>query len=315
MATMSTNLPFNDDLDALFGSAPTTPRVLPIAYAHIRETVPEFVESCPKCRGTGRFISYAGRDCGPCFACKGAGKREFKTSPQQREKARTSAADRKARDAQANIDAFKATQPAAWAWIEAKRATFNFAADVAEKIARWGDLHPNTLTAVLRCVARDEERDAARAAEKAAREAANPSLDIDASKIAEAFGRAREAGLTQIGLYFNELCFRPARKDPVNLIYVTAGKGFNATYYGKITGGKFIPARDCPADVKARIVIVAADPMAAAQAYGYETGTCCVCGRDLTNKESVETGIGPVCAGRMGWTPGGLVRKAADGDF
>lgn len=28
---------------------------------------------CVKCAGSGRFVSYAGRDCGPCFACKGTG--------------------------------------------------------------------------------------------------------------------------------------------------------------------------------------------------------------------------------------------------
>jgi hypothetical protein len=31
------------------------------------------VENCKACRGAGRFISYAGRDIGPCFKCKGHG--------------------------------------------------------------------------------------------------------------------------------------------------------------------------------------------------------------------------------------------------
>ena len=30
---------------------------------------------------------------------------------------------------------------------------------------------------------------------------------------------------------------------------------------------------------------------------GKETGNCCVCARELTNKKSIELGIGPICRG------------------
>jgi len=33
-----------------------------------------------------------------------------------------------------------------------------------------------------------------------------------------------------------------------------------------------------------------------AQAFGVATGNCCVCGRELTDQNSVAQGIGPVCA-------------------
>jgi hypothetical protein len=36
-----------------------------------------------------------------------------------------------------------------------------------------------------------------------------------------------------------------------------------------------------------------------AKKYGALYGTCCVCGRTLTNEESIEAGIGPVCGGRL----------------
>lgn len=39
--------------------------------------------------------------------------------------------------------------------------------------------------------------------------------------------------------------------------------------------------------------------LAEAQEYGIRTGICCVCGRLLTNPESIALGIGPVCAGRF----------------
>lgn len=36
--------------------------------------------------------------------------------------------------------------------------------------------------------------------------------------------------------------------------------------------------------------------------YGRELGHCGVCGRELTNEASRELGIGPKCAGKMGWS-------------
>lgn len=45
---------------------------------------------------------------------------------------------------------------------------------------------------------------------------------------------------------------------------------------------------------------IAANPMDALVAYGLSTGTCGVCSRKLTNPESVEAGIGPVCSAKVG---------------
>lgn len=36
-----------------------------------------------------------------------------------------------------------------------------------------------------------------------------------------------------------------------------------------------------------------------AKEYGKVTGTCCQCGRKLTKEESIQDGIGPVCAGKI----------------
>lgn len=46
---------------------------------------------------------------------------------------------------------------------------------------------------------------------------------------------------------------------------------------------------------------IAADPKAAMLRYGQEIGSCGHCGRTLTNEESREYGIGPICRGKMGW--------------
>jgi len=47
--------------------------------------------------------------------------------------------------------------------------------------------------------------------------------------------------------------------------------------------------------------ILAAGPKDAMLRYGRELGSCGHCGRTLTNEESREAGIGPVCRGKMGW--------------
>ncbi len=48
------------------------------------------------------------------------------------------------------------------------------------------------------------------------------------------------------------------------------------------------------------VEVLLGDPKAAAKAYGMESGRCCVCGRLLTVPESIEAGIGPVCAVKFG---------------
>jgi len=48
--------------------------------------------------------------------------------------------------------------------------------------------------------------------------------------------------------------------------------------------------------------IETAGPEQASKRYGRELGHCGVCGRTLTNNDSIERGIGPVCAGKMDWS-------------
>jgi hypothetical protein len=48
--------------------------------------------------------------------------------------------------------------------------------------------------------------------------------------------------------------------------------------------------------LRARLEEFEKDPLGAAMKYGKLAGRCCSCGRDLTDPESIERGIGPVCA-------------------
>jgi len=60
-------------------------------------------------------------------------------------------------------------------------------------------------------------------------------------------------------------------------------------------------ARARASRLSARVLAVASDPKAAATAYGQRTGSCSCCGRELTNKESIDLGTGQMCAGKFGW--------------
>jgi hypothetical protein len=55
------------------------------------------------------------------------------------------------------------------------------------------------------------------------------------------------------------------------------------------------------------LTTIAADPAAAAKAYGALTCSCSFCGRGLTDEGSIEVGYGPVCADKWGlpWKRGG----------
>jgi hypothetical protein len=41
--------------------------------------------------------------------------------------------------------------------------------------------------------------------------------------------------------------------------------------------------------------------LAEAARIGHQTGTCCICGRELTNPESISMGIGPICIEKGGF--------------
>lgn len=123
--------------------------------------------------------------------------------------------------------------------------------------------------------------------------------DIDVSAISTAFAAAYANKIKSPKLRLDSFVFSRAPDTGRNAgsIYVkNAGE-----YIGKVTAGKFIPSLACDDGTKARVVAVASDPHNAAKAYGAKTGSCSCCGRELTNGESVELGIGPICRDKYGW--------------
>jgi hypothetical protein len=309
------NRDLNDDLSDLLGgeTAPATSmKQPPASYAPIEKTV--FAEGCPKCRGTGTFYSYSGRALGPCFACKGAGKLEFKTSPEARAKSQQRAAAKKVEAAQALTDAcaaFTAANKAEVEWLitaahrnTTKGGTFTFPQDVLDKLFKFGSLTDGQLAAVRKLMARDAER-------AAERTAAAPAADVSALDKAFAVARERAERKNQMGVFTKPLLLK---SDEVSVSIQPGKPGSKWDGYlfvrdgnnderkmGFFKDGKFIANRDTTPVEQAAILACATDPYTAVKAYAKAWSRCGVCGQTLLNDVSIEAGMGPVCRGKFGW--------------
>lgn len=284
----------NDSLDDLFGAPMGEVRVDPIR-APANYQPKGFDEVCPKCRGTGRY-----RQFGSCFACKGKGKHTFKTSKETRVAAQQSRADRQVRQHTDLWDDFCTAQPEVSGWIKAN-PDFSFAVSLKQSVEKFGSLTDRQLAAVWRMI----DKDQAQQAEKAIRLAKAPVVNTDSidrlkSAFDAAIAKAKEKGRGfRPRITIGKMVISPTTASSANpgALYVKMA----GIYLGKIMDGCFQASRDCTDEQQTRVLAFVADPKAAAEAYGIETGNCCICNRTLTDKGSIKRGIGPICAGNFGW--------------
>lgn len=257
------------------------------------EIRPTFEERCTKCGGSGNWRSYSGWTTRTCYACKGKGYFTRLTSPEVRAKAKVQRTARAAANANSVWDSFSAEHPAVAQWM-VDSTGFEFADSLRAAVIRFGQLTDRQLAAAESCVAK---REAAKAA-AADRKANAPVVSVE--KIETAIQTALTNGLKRPILRLAGFRFSPAKATSTNAgaIYV---KSVDGVYLGKVLGGKLFASRDCNADQSAEIISVCTDPEAAAVAYGKQFGQCACCGRELSDPESVERGIGPVCAEKFGW--------------
>jgi hypothetical protein len=257
-----------------------------------------FKQPCGKCNGKGSVtFGYTFVRSGQCFACKGKGYFEFKTSPEQRARAKVASQARKDRAQQevlARADVWRAANEVEAQWLaQAASRGFEFAVSLTDALNKFGHLTEGQIAAVRKCIVRDDERKV----EQAQRAATAPTVSVEAIEVA--FGNAKQAGIKWPKLRLDAFVFSPAGANSANAgaVYVKQGE----TYLGKVLGGKLFASRDCDNETRDRIVAVASDPHAAAVAYGKKFGKCAVCARELSDPDSIERGIGPVCAENYGW--------------
>lgn len=265
---------------------------------------PQFKQRCDKCQGSGRFRTRFGRDGGACFGCKGEGFLTFKTSPESRFK--RSKAGRTAAWVEANADVV--------AWVK-RRSTgdrpFQFAVELAAKLEQYGTLTDGATETVKRLIKQDAERALGFKARAAEEKAAAPEVSIEPvlRAFAHAKLRAEEDAKRKLGgdseratfsarLRLGGFYIEPSFKYAGALMVFRTD---DRAILGKIEGGRFNRWRACDDATQAAIVEACADPEAAAVAWGRLHSKCSVCGRGLDNYESIQRGIGPICAGRMGW--------------
>jgi hypothetical protein len=305
---------FDDLEDAAFWADEPSENIIPFGTreAVVTEMPPGggYKQRCDKCQGSGKFRGRNGRIFGDCFACKGEGFLTFKTSPQERSTARGQSAARKAailaQWLEANVDVV--------AWVK-RRSTgdrpFDFAVELAGKLQQYGTLTDGAVAAVKRMIARDAER----AAERAQAQPAKPAVDTGrveaafakAVAVAKAEAQARVGGEAdratfkapklRLGEFFITLA--PMHGRNAGALYVK--RTTDREYLGKIAGGQFSKSFVCTPAEQAAVVETCADPEAAAVAYGRLHSQCAICGRGLDNYESIERGIGPICAKKWGW--------------
>lgn len=252
-----------------------------------RETFP-----CEHCNGSGRWHGGRNRNGETrCFACKGRG--HFLKSASDRRKARGQRAASKAR----KVDESKsATLAAHGELIEALRGMTDwngFAASLIGQFDDKGSLSPNQIGAAERMLAKVA---ATRARQNEEREAAKVTVDL--SPIRAMFDSAMESGLKRPTYRAEGLVISRAPDHGRNAgaLYVKAG----GEYQGKITAAnEFYAVRDAAPETADALRTIAANPAEAAIRYGRLTGACACCGRELTKAESIERGIGPICAGKF----------------
>lgn len=239
---------------------------------------------CYACRGSGKFYSRFGRLVGDCFKCSGSGSISQRAAKMHATK-------------QANEQTAIETR-AIWcnehsdvlSWINANNARNDFAASLARQFASRGSLTDNQVAAVRECLAKAARR---LEEQRAAVVNASPSVvgGLDLSKLPEGF-YAVPNGDTRLKVRVK----KPAAPSRwANFIFVSDGAAYGqARNYGRQAPGKAYTG-----DIVPQLTIIAADPLAASQAYGKLTSRCGVCGRHLEDAESVAFGIGPVCRAKF----------------
>lgn len=128
---------------------------------------------------------------------------------------------------------------------------------------------------------------------------ASTGILVSDDALRAAFDKLRASGLKRISLRMQGFKVKPAKADSKNpgALYVTETE--SDTYLGKIINGRFQNTRECTTETAEKVAALIADPMAAIKASGIETGTCAICGLELTDPESIARGIGPICAERL----------------
>ena len=243
---------------------------------------------CGQCAGTGIYSGVrVHQEKTNCFACRGKG--SFKTDPRKLEKARVQRAAKKQAAIASAQELNKAT--AIYDQVFAMAGWNELSASLVEQHNAGRAWSEKQVAAIQGMVARMEERRAQRAAEAQA---------VDLSLIVQMFDHAKTSGYKR-PIYRAEglkISLAPESSTNAGALYV---KNSDGDYIGKVQDGRFFSTRDATDEHKRAIETIAVNPGEAAIRYGRKTGSCACCGRPLSNRQSVDLGIGPICRDKWGF--------------
>lgn len=247
---------------------------------------------CFACRGTGLWSPpvYATRGkTGKCHKCQGRG--HFKTSTQERAKAREY---RRLTTAQKLKDSkleFEAKHPGLIPFLADASKWADFALSLWNQYCEKGWLSEKQVAAAERMKAKVEAKEAEKAKSLEWQPVDDDEINLDS--IPSGY-YAVPNGETRLKVRIN----RPGPNSNWHgWTFVSDGAAYG---HGK-RYGRQAPGKSYQGEIIGQLLAIKSDPAAASKAYGKLVGRCGVCGRLLEDETSVANGIGPVCAGKMGW--------------
>ena len=169
----------------------------------------------------------------------------------------------------------------------------DFAQSLYSQFVRKGTLSPKQVSSASSMMEKCRQRDEERKAREEHPEPTGFGDVIDLSDIPSGY-YAVPNGKTRLKVRIK----RPGPNSRWHgWIFVDDGAAYGSQQcYGKQAPGKTYAGKIIDA-----LLAIKADPAAASKAYGHLVGRCGVCGRLLEDETSVANGIGPICAGKMGW--------------
>lgn len=263
---------------------------------------------CGQCGGSGRYRGVRlHQDKSHCFACKGKG--YFFQSYADRMHAKQKRAQSKTKKLVTAYAAFEESNPGLGAFLLSAASWSGFARGMYEALQKYGSLTDRQLIAANSMREKCELRDAARAEKRAERVEHEANAPTTLNVLAQAF-LSSSAHLKFPRLWMQTVdglkvvlsrCGNGS-KTPGHINITDGGPYGSNRYYGRITpDGKPMYRDDIPASVVALLGAFNADHKEGIKLQGIRTGRCCCCNRELTDPESVASGIGPICAKKWGF--------------
>ncbi len=254
-----------------------------------RSTKPK--HKCGACNGTGVWVGgYVNRYEGKCHKCNGKG--GFMSSAEDRTKAKLARQRKAAEERQKNVEFFCADHKDLYIFLLGKATENEFARSLVTAVHKYSDLTEKQLAAAYRMLGQQVAYEEGK--KKEAEPKAVVDLTIIKDKLFAATDKGKKARLIAGEGY--KFTLAPSTGKNPDCVYVA----FDGDYLGKITPTGELFGYKLPQKHIDSIQAIAKDPLTEVRAYGQRSGKCGVCNRTLTNKISIERGIGPICEDRIG---------------